>query len=89
MWVYLWYVSYRLLFGLPESLELLAYPASKVYKVGKRGGRDKETEMGRRAKKVTADRDQEVRTGQDTRKEVFMPKRVRRKKGKEGRGGAE
>ena len=65
VWMYLWYVSYRLLFGLPESLELLAYPASKVYKVGKRGGRDKETEMGRRAKKVTADRDQEVRTGQD------------------------
>ena len=42
VWMYLWYVSYRLLFGLPESLELLAYPASKVYKVGKRGGRDRE-----------------------------------------------
>lgn len=47
--------------------------------------KNRETEMGRRAKKVTADRDQEVRTGQDRRKEVFMPKRERReKKGKEG-----
>ena len=84
MWVYLWYVSYRLLFGLPESLELLAYPASKVYKVGKRDGRDRETEMGRRAKKVTGfqgPRSQD-RTGQTERgvyaKEGKKKKRERR-----------